>query len=97
MYRDRYEKVRESKTQVLAVSTDKPERQAKFRESIGAPFPFLADTDGALTRLYGVKLPILKMAKRVTFVVGPGLQIANVFRGGQALDPNGAIEAAAIC
>jgi len=96
-YRDRYAEVERSGVTVLAISTDKPERLGRFRESVGAPFSFVPDPDGRLTRLYGVKVPILTMAKRVTFVVGPEGRIQDVFRGRRALDPNGAITASAAC
>ena len=96
-FRDRYAEVESSGVTVLAVSTDKPERLSRFRESVGAPFSFIPDPDGTLTRLYRVKVPILTMAKRVTFVVGPDGAIQEVFRGRQALDPHGAIAASAAC
>ena len=96
-FRDRYAQLRESEAQVLAISTDTPERQAKFRESLGAPFSFIADSDARLTTLYGNKVPILKMARRTSFVIGPDGKIQRIDRGRNAVDPHGAITATANC
>ena len=80
----------------MAVSTDKHARQADFKRSIGAPFSFVADTEGSLTRQFEVKTPFLTLAKRVTFVIGKGREILHVDSGGRAIDPSGAAEACAL-
>ncbi len=41
-------------TQILGVSPDKPEKQAKFDEKYGLGFPLLADEDHAVAEAYGV-------------------------------------------
>ena len=85
--------MRGKNAQVIAVSTDKPEKQAAFREKLGAPYPFIADTDAALTKLYDVKMPVVKVANRVTFVIGTDGKILRIETGGDAIDPTGALEA----
>jgi peroxiredoxin Q/BCP len=96
-FRDRYAQLRESESQVVAISTDPPERQARFRESLGASFAFVADSDAEITNLYGNKVPILKMAKRTSYVIDSDRRIQRIDRGRNALDPHGAITASAAC
>lgn len=42
---------------------------------------------------YDVKLPLVKLAKRVTFVIGKDRRILSRESGGAALDPQGALTA----
>jgi len=39
--------------QVYGISLDTAESHAKFRAELDLPFPLLADTDGAVSKLYG--------------------------------------------
>ncbi|MCB1006003.1 MAG: redoxin domain-containing protein, partial [Acidimicrobiales bacterium] len=41
-------------TQILGVSPDKPEKQAKFDDKYSLGFPLLADEDHAVAEKYGV-------------------------------------------
>jgi peroxiredoxin len=76
---------------VLAISMDDPETLAKFKKSLNAPFPFIADPEGKLTRLYQVKTPVVGLALRYTFVVGEGRKILKVDHGKDSIDPSSAI------
>ncbi len=78
---------------LIAVSGDPEARQAAFRRALGAEFAFVADLDGALMRAYGVKLPLLRIARRTTFVIGRGRHIIRVDRGGDALEVGEALGA----
>ena len=80
---------------MLVVSTDDLETQRKFKAELGAPFPFIADPKGELAQLYDVKTPLLTYAKRRTFVIGSDRRITHIDEGGDAIDPEGAIRAAA--
>ena len=72
---------------VIAVSTDSQKKQAEFRAKLEAPFPFVADTEAKLVEQFGVKVPVVKIANRVTFVIGAGRKIVAVIEGGDAIDP----------
>ena len=76
---------------MLAISLDDRELLAKFKASLNAPFPFVPDPDGELTKLYRVKTPVVNFALRYTFVVGPDLTIMKVESGKDAIDPQSAI------
>ena len=88
-FRDRYSEFADAGAQVLGVSTDTPEIQAKFAESLKAPFPLLADADGTVAKAYGVWSE--GYASRVTFVIGKNGKVLSVFEGKEALDPAGAL------
>ncbi len=77
---------------VLAISTDSAETLKKFKAELKAPFAFISDTDAKLAKAYDVKAPILTLAQRYTFVVGPGRKVLSVTSGGDAVDPAGALE-----
>jgi len=68
---------------VLGVSLDRAGKQREFRTAERLPFDLLADPDGALCRLYDVKvlnLWIVKLAERVTYLIGRDGRIRKAFR-----------------
>ncbi|MBI1849878.1 MAG: peroxiredoxin family protein [Planctomycetes bacterium] len=54
--RDQFERFKKANTEILAISVDTVETQAKFRDSLKVPFALLADVDQAATKAYGVLL-----------------------------------------
>ena len=89
-FRDRYSEFADSGAQVLGVSMDTTETQAKFAESLKTPFPLLADPDGTVAKAYGVWNEG-GYASRVTFVIAKTGNVLSVFEGKDALDPAGAL------
>jgi peroxiredoxin len=81
---------------VIAISTDDPETSRKFRDSLKAPYHFIADDQAGIVKQYDVKTFLLTLAKRVTFVVGPDRKILSVQEGSDAIDPSGAVTACSI-
>ena len=76
---------------MIAVSTDDLETQKKFRDSLKAPFHFLADDKRAVVGAFDVKTFLLPIARRITFVVGPGRKVLSIQEGGDAIDPSGVV------
>ncbi|HTE52595.1 MAG TPA: redoxin domain-containing protein [Kofleriaceae bacterium] len=64
----------------FAVSTDTPEDNKKFAESLGADFPILADPTADTARAYGVLGKDGKHAKRWTFYIGVDGKISDIDR-----------------
>jgi peroxiredoxin len=64
---------------IVGISADDVATQCRFADKIGTRFPLIADPDGTLTRAYGVKWSILGIARRVTFVIGPGRRVEAIF------------------
>ncbi len=56
----------------------------------------MADEQGALVKLYDVKMFLFNVASRVTFVVGPGRKVLAIQDGGAAMDPSGAVTACSL-
>jgi thioredoxin-dependent peroxiredoxin len=65
---------------IIGISADSLDSHARFRASLGLPYPLLADTDKNVIRLYDVRrrLPLLPH-KRVTYVVSKAGIISGVF------------------
>lgn len=81
---------------MIAISTDDAETSKRFRESLKAPYHFVADEQATVVKRFDVKMFILTLARRVTFVVGPGRKILSVQEGSEALDPSGAVTACSL-
>ncbi len=90
-YRDRYAKIQDKGAQILAISTDDVATLKRFKESLGAPFPFLSDPDGKVADLYGGSVG--GHAKRTTFVIAQDGTIGHTEAGMAALIPDPAIAA----
>lgn len=95
-YRDRYADIQKHHGRVIAISTDDQETSRRFRESLKAPYHFVADDRAVLVKRFDVKMPLLSIARRVTFVVGSGRKILSVQEGSEAIDPSGAVTACSI-
>jgi peroxiredoxin Q/BCP len=67
--RDGYRAILATGAVVLGVSADDVGSHAGFARKYDLPFPILADPDGALINQYGVKMPVFKMASRITFII----------------------------
>ncbi len=76
---------------VVAISTDDAETSKRFKASLKAPYSFVADWEQTLVKAYDVKMFLLGVSKRVTFVIGPGRKVLSVQEGNEAIDPSGAV------
>jgi peroxiredoxin Q/BCP len=65
--------------QRLGISLDSVEKQAEFTSKNHLDYPLLADVNGVVAKLYGVKrsLDVLKV-KRTTFVIGQDRRFAEI-------------------
>jgi peroxiredoxin Q/BCP len=81
--------------QVVGVSVDGVETLRRFRSELGAPFPILADRDGAVASRYAGLMPIpaVKLARRANVVIGEDGLVKEVVTGSDAVDPSSAIAA----
>ena len=81
---------------MIAISTDDVETSKRFRESLKAPYQFVADDKATVVKLFDVKVFLFTIAKRITYVVGAGRKILSVQEGSDAIDPSGAVTACSI-
>ncbi len=61
-----------------AASTDAPEKNKRFAESLEADFPILSDPDGKVAEAYGVRMPLVGVASRRTFYIGKDGRILDI-------------------
>jgi peroxiredoxin Q/BCP len=76
--------------QVLAISTDFTPTLDHWKKELHADFPMLSDHNRKVSEQYGILIPQLGIANRVTFVVDTDGKIVSIQEGKEALDPTGA-------
>lgn len=81
---------------MIAISTDDVETSKRFRQSLKAPYHFVADPQATVVKQFDVKAFLFTIARRVTFVVGPGRKVLSIQEGSEAIDPSGAVSACSI-
>lgn len=67
--RDGYEAILATGAVVLGVSADDQASHAAFSQKYSLPFSLLADPERKIIEAYGVKVPIVGVAKRWTFII----------------------------
>lgn len=77
-FRDAADKLRKQGAEIYGISTDTVDKQAAFHKEHKLSFSLLADPDAKVTDAYGLKIPVVKMAKRWTFILDPELKIRNI-------------------
>jgi peroxiredoxin Q/BCP len=76
--RDRMGELKTNNVEVIGVSYDSAESHKKFIAEYNLNFTLLADTNGVIVEAYDVKMPLMKMSKRVSFLIGPDGKIIHV-------------------
>jgi peroxiredoxin Q/BCP len=64
---------------VVGVSRDSQETNDRFRQSLDLPYPLVGDPEGAVCKAYGVKWPVIGLARRVTYLVGRDRRVRMAF------------------
>lgn len=77
-FRDDIQKIRNEGAEVYGISADAVKDQKAFHTKYKLNFTLIADPKDAVVNLYGTKMPIVKMSKRWTFIVGPDLTIRDI-------------------
>jgi len=72
---------------VIGISVDPAARNKAFAAELGITFPVLSDESKDVSRQYGVLYPLIRVAKRVTFVIDRQGIIREIKEGGEAADP----------
>ena len=69
LFTENYSEIRWARADIVGISSDALDKQCDFAKSLGAPFPMIGDSTGKICKAYGVLFPLVKIARRVTFVV----------------------------
>ena len=77
-FRDAIKVIRSENADVFGISTDDVEDLQKFHKEHQLTFTLLSDPDAKVTEAYGVKMPIVTVAKRWTFILDSSLVIRQI-------------------
>ena len=81
-FRDRVGDLQKDNVEVIGVSFDSADSHKQFIAKYNLNFTLLADTDGKIADLYGVRMPGKNMANRVSFLIGLDGKIVHVTDAG---------------
>lgn len=78
-FRDQFEAFRNLDVPVFGVSRDDIPTHEKFKKAYKLPFDLLSDPDGKVCKSYDALIPLIKMPKRVTYLIDDKHEVAGVF------------------
>lgn len=80
-FRDEHSALQKMGAQVVGVSVDSSAAHAGFASQYRLTFPLLADQHGEVATAYGalMNLPLLKLAKRHTYLIDPAGRVAKIY------------------
>ena len=78
-FRDNYQRITQLDAELIGVSVDKAERNCRFATEEGLQFRLIGDESRAISELYGVMWPVLRIDRRATFVIGLDGKVEDVF------------------
>ena len=81
-FRDRMGDLQTNNVAVIGVSFDSADSHKQFIAKYNLNFTLLADTDGKIADIYGVKMDGKSMDKRVSFLIGLDGKIVHVTDAG---------------
>ena len=86
-------KFEQSGAQVIGISADSRAKNKAFAQELGIKFPILSDEDKTVSKQYGVLMPLIRLAKRTTFLIDERGIITAIQTGGEAADPSNVLGA----
>ena len=81
-FRDRMGELQTNNVEVIGVSHDSVDSHKKFADTYKLNFTLVADPDGKIIAAYDAKMPVVSMAKRVSFLIGLDGKIVHVTDAG---------------
>lgn len=90
-FRDQFEAFRNLDIPVYGMSKDDIETHNKFKSEHGLPFELLSDPTGKVCKSYDALVPLIKMPKRITYLIDKDHKIKAVFS--EMFESRGHIEA----
>ena len=78
-FRDDFDFFKDLGIPVYGISRDNLETHRNFIEKYKLPYELLSDKDGKVSKLYKSLFPVIKMNKRVTYLVDRDKKIIGVF------------------
>ncbi|MDR7128148.1 peroxiredoxin Q/BCP [Algoriphagus sp. 4150] len=90
-FRDQFEAFRNLEIPVLGISKDDIETHERFKKEHRLPFDLLSDPTGEVCKSYDALIPLIKMPKRITYLIDKDHKISAVFS--EMFESKGHIEA----
>ena len=84
-FRDSIKVIRDQGAMVYGISADDVVAQKKFHDEHKMTFDLISDADGKIINMYDVKMPVVTMAKRQTFILDSALVVRKHF---EDVDPS---------
>lgn len=78
-FRDSIKVIRNEGAEVYGISADDVANQKKFHDEHKMTFDLISDAEGKIIKAYDVKMPVVSMAKRQTFILDGDLIIRKHF------------------
>jgi thioredoxin-dependent peroxiredoxin len=78
-FRDQFEEFLELDIPVLGISRDDIATHERFKRQYKLPFDLLSDLNGEVCKAYDALIPLIKMPKRITYLLDEDHKIAGVF------------------
>lgn len=78
-FRDNFSEFRDLNIPVFGISRDDIETHERFKKAYKFPFDLLSDESGKVCKAYDALIPLIKMPKRVTYLLDKDHRIAAVY------------------
>jgi thioredoxin-dependent peroxiredoxin len=80
-FRDQFAEFRNLEIPVFGISRDDIATHEKFKKVYKLPFDLLSDDTGKICKAYDALIPLIKMPKRITYLLNEDHQIAGIYEG----------------
>jgi thioredoxin-dependent peroxiredoxin len=80
-FRDQFSEFKELEIPVFGISRDDISTHEKFKKAYRLPFELLSDKEGKICQAYNALIPVLRIPKRVTYLLDENHHVAGVFEG----------------
>lgn len=77
-FRDRMGELQKDNVEVIGVSFDTEAKHKAFEQKYNLNFTLLADPDGKIVKAYGTRMGMMKMSRRISFLIGLDGKIEHV-------------------
>ncbi len=78
-FRDGFSELRNLDIDVYGISRDSISSHKKFKDEHKLPFHLLSDPKGEVCKSYDALMPIVKIPKRITYLIGENMRIKAVY------------------
>ncbi|GGF29350.1 peroxiredoxin [Echinicola rosea] len=80
-FRDNFQAFKSLEIPIVGISRDSLTSHQEFKQMHRLPFELLSDEDGSVCKQYKALMPLIKMPKRITYLLNPSHEIIAVHEG----------------